>query len=117
MSLEKKTVHTRIEGGLAMDLILTGRTISVAEAKNLGLISQIEKSGQLPSGVERLIGELNQLSPEVLRLTRRTLWRLHADHYEEQLAETERIYFDTLIRTEDTREGIQAFLEKRTPLW
>ena len=101
----------------AMDLILTGRTISAEDARRLGIVSRIEKNGELQQGTEKLLGELSGLSPEVLHLTRRTLWKLHADEFERELDKIEHIYFDQLMRTNDAREGVRAFMEKRAPVW
>jgi cyclohexa-1,5-dienecarbonyl-CoA hydratase len=101
----------------AADLILTGRTVDAREAQRLGLVSRLAPEGQLASGVEALLKELRGLSADVLRLARRTLWRLHAEEFERRLGEVERVYLDTLMQTHDAREGIRAFLEKRTPVW
>lgn len=101
----------------AMDLILTGRTISAEESRRLGIVSRIEKNGELQLGTEKLLGELSALSPSVLHLTRRTLWKLHADEFERELDKIEGIYFDQLMQTDDAREGVRAFMEKRAPVW
>ncbi len=101
----------------AADLILSGRTISASEAQRLGLVSRLVADGRLTTGVDELLCELRKLSADVLRLTRRTLWRLHADAFEHQLDEVEHIYLNELIRTKDAQEGVRAFLEKRAPAW
>ncbi len=101
----------------AMDLILTGHTIGAREAERLGLVSRIVSDDALVAGVDSLLAELRAMSPEVLRLTHRTLRRLHADEFEAQLAEAERVYLTELMRTHDAQEGINAFLEKRAPAW
>jgi cyclohexa-1,5-dienecarbonyl-CoA hydratase len=101
----------------AMDLILTGRTILAEEARDIGLVSRIASDGELKLGVNQLLAELGKLSPKVLGLTRRTLWRLRADEFERQLSEIEQIYLDELMPTEDAREGVRAFLEKRGAVW
>jgi cyclohexa-1,5-dienecarbonyl-CoA hydratase len=101
----------------AVDLILSGRTISAEDALRLGLVSRLASDGELPQAVDRLLAELAALSPSVLRLTRRTLWRLRADEFERQLKEVEQIYLGELMQTQDAREGVRAFLERRAAVW
>lgn len=101
----------------ATDLILTGRTISAAEAQRLGLVTHVVPDADLRRAAEGLLAELHALSPAVLRLTRRTLWHLHGEEFDKRLADIERIYLSKLIKGRDAQEGIRAFMEKRTPLW
>ena len=101
----------------AMDLILTARTMDAREAHRLGLVSRIVSDTGLIAGVDSLLVDLRGMSPEVLRLTLRTLRRLNADEFEARLADAERIYLTDLMHTHDAQEGIRAFLEKRAPVW
>jgi cyclohexa-1,5-dienecarbonyl-CoA hydratase len=101
----------------AMDLILTGRTITAREARELGLVSRLVPDGNLATAVSQLISELRGLSPAVLRMTRRALWRHFGMDFEKALAEAENLYLNELMKTEDAQEGIRAFLEKRQPVW
>lgn len=101
----------------ATDLILTGRTISAREARELGLVTQFVADGELAAAVARLLEDLRGLSPEVLRLARRALLRLHAEGFEHSLDEVEHVYLNDLMRTKDAQEGVRAFLEKREPIW
>ena len=101
----------------AAHLILTGGQISSAEAHRLGLITRVVRDPELPAAVDSLLEELRALSPSVLRLTRRTLTRLHSPAFLNQLEEVERVYLSKLIKTHDAQEGIRAFLEKRKPVW
>jgi cyclohexa-1,5-dienecarbonyl-CoA hydratase len=101
----------------AMDLILTGRTMDASEAHRLGLVSRVVSDDGLVAGVDSLHAELRAMSPDVLRLTLRTLRRLNADEFEARLADAERAYLNELMRTHDAQEGINAFLEKRAPAW
>jgi len=101
----------------ATDLILTGRQIGAPEAQLLGLVARVVPDDKLTEATEDLLAQLHALSPAVLRLTRKTLWRMHAGDFAKRLAQAERIYLKTLIKSNDAREGIQAFLEKRAPVW
>lgn len=101
----------------ATDLILSGRQISAAEAAQLGLVTRNVPDARLHSAVEALLGELQQLSPAVLKLTRNTLRRIHLNDFGSRLREVEQVYLKDLLRTQDAHEGVLAFLEKRPPVW
>jgi len=101
----------------ATDLILTGRQIGAPEAQLLGLVARVVSDDKLAEATEELLTDLRALSPAVLRLTRRTLWRMHAGDFAKRLAEAEQIYLKKLIKSKDAQEGIRAFLEKRAPVW
>jgi cyclohexa-1,5-dienecarbonyl-CoA hydratase len=101
----------------AMDLILSGRTVAAREALQLGLVSRVVPDGALAASVDALLEDLRQLSPTVLRMCRRALWRSSCPEFERALADTEEFYLNVLMKTADAQEGIRAFLEKRAPAW
>jgi len=101
----------------AADLLLSGRTIPANEAHRMGLVSRVVHDGELEPAVNNLLAALSELSPAVLRLTRRTLWRQRADEFERQLGEIEQVYLRELMQTKDAREGVRAFMEKRAAVW
>jgi len=101
----------------ALDLILTGRTISAAQAASQGMVTRVVPSGGTAQAVEDLLGEMRHLSPSVMRLTRRASRAAGFKDEERELSEIENVYLDELIRTKDAVEGIRAYLEKRAPVW
>ncbi|HET9399699.1 MAG TPA: enoyl-CoA hydratase/isomerase family protein [Candidatus Acidoferrales bacterium] len=101
----------------AMDLILTGRTISAAEAQRLGIVTRIAHDGSVEHDVQELISSLKKLSPAVLELTLRTMRRRQFEDFDAELAKIEQIYLGQLMKMEDAREGVRAFLEKRPASW
>lgn len=102
---------------VATDIILTGRRFGAPEAQLYRLIARVVPDEKLSEAANELLAELSELSPAVLRLTRRTLWRLHAGEFSKRLAAVERIYLTKLIKCRDAQEGVRAFLEKRPPVW
>lgn len=101
----------------AADLILTGRSISGLEAAAMGLATAAFPEARLNAAVEERSTMLSRLSPSALVLAKKSLYAWDAMHFEKNLARSERIYLDELMRTDDAQEGIRAFLEKRPPKW
>jgi cyclohexa-1,5-dienecarbonyl-CoA hydratase len=101
----------------AADLILTGRTISAAEALSMGLISRITPQDQLEAALIGLVDDLLAKSGSVLNTTLRGLRELSLEGFEQKLRRSEEIYLKELLSTEDVEEGVRAFLEKRKANW
>lgn len=101
----------------AAELILTGRQISGDEAAAIGLANHSARAEELDSVVQKAIDELCALSPAALAHAKKALYAWDAIHFDKGLARAEKIYLEELISTEDAREGIMAFLEKRPARW
>ena len=101
----------------AFEIILTGRVLSAREAESVGLISRSVSPDQLDAEVQRWIHSLKGLSAPVLRYTRRAVLDVVNLPFEDALKHVEEIYLNQLMSTEDTKEGLRAFLEKRKPAW
>jgi cyclohexa-1,5-dienecarbonyl-CoA hydratase len=101
----------------AADLVLTGRTISGREAASLGLANAVVPEVDLDHAVQDAVHHLSQLSLATLALTKKAIYGWDSIHFDKGLARAEKIYFEELMKTEDAQEGINAFLEKRPPVW
>lgn len=101
----------------ALELILTGRTLTAEQAQELGLVTQVVAEEELESATSALLKTLSELSPAALPLARRAVLRAAGVDFEGALAEMEKLYLDGLMKTHDAVEGIQAFIERRRPAW
>ncbi len=101
----------------AADLILSGRAIKGSEAASIGLANRAVPEGQLETAVQESLALLLKLSPAALALTKKAMYAWDSMHFDKGLARAEKIYLEELMQTEDAREGIQSFQEKREPVW
>jgi methylglutaconyl-CoA hydratase len=100
----------------ARDLLLTGRIIDADDAQRLGLVSEVVESDKLMQHARDLAAQLLQNSPASLRATKRLLSIYAATPLDAQLKIA--VQENAAIRqTEDFREGLSSFLEKRRPNW
>jgi len=101
----------------AADLILTGRSISGSEAGSIGLANRAVPDGEVESVVQQAVGYLSRLSPVSLAITKKAIYAWDSMHFDKGLARAEKIYLEELMKTADAREGIDAFIQKREPVW
>jgi cyclohexa-1,5-dienecarbonyl-CoA hydratase len=101
----------------AMDLIMSGRIISAEEALGMGLINKIVAKDDLISATKDFLKPYLRLSAEVLRKTKKAITVGLMDDFEPSLKVIEDIYLNELMPTADAQEGLNAFLEKRKPVW
>ncbi len=100
--------------GRAKDVIMRRKRISAADALAWGLVSEVVTPGELDAAVDRVIADLDQLSPLALRMAKRVLNHV----YDAPLSiglELEGLAYGLLRSTHDFREGVEAFGEKRPP--
>jgi cyclohexa-1,5-dienecarbonyl-CoA hydratase len=101
----------------AKDLILTGRELGAQEARSLGLVAEVAAAGSEERALAALLGRLLDKSAAVLNLTLGTLRAQHVTPMLAALEQVEALYLDKLVQLDDCREGVQAFLAKRPPIW
>lgn len=101
----------------ALDLILTGRVMEAEEARAWGLVSRLFPEDRLETAVAEYARGLASLSRPVLALAKRAVGEGLERDVDGALEHAEALYLEELIRLEDAREGLAAFLEKREPAW
>ncbi|HXW18573.1 MAG TPA: enoyl-CoA hydratase-related protein, partial [Candidatus Acidoferrales bacterium] len=98
------------------DLALTGRLIEAAEARDIGLVNAVVSSDELMPAARELAANLLGASPTSLSRTKRLLVQFSEADLDRELSLA--IQENSDIRsTADFREGLDAFLEKRSPKW
>lgn len=101
----------------AAELVLTGRTFNGEHAAAIGLANEAVEDAELDAAVERAVSRMKYHSTVALGIAKRALYAWDAAHFDKGLARAEKIYLEELMKTEDVREAIEAWIDKRTPVW
>lgn len=108
---------TRAVGkGVAMEMVLTGRMYSGEEMQRAGLVNKVVPPEFYLSEAVALANEIASKPPVAVRLAKDAILKAFDTTIETGL-EYERKNFYLLFATEDMREGMKAFIEKRKPEW
>ncbi len=100
----------------ALQLLLTGQVIDAATAADWGLVNEVVEPGAVGARARELAWQVAAASPLTLRIGKQAFYRqidLPQDEAYRQMSEV----MATNAVTCDAQEGMQAFLEKRTPVW
>lgn len=100
----------------AVELLLTGRIISGAEAAEFGLVNYAVDANQVLEKARELALEIAGCAPLAVRWTKRSVYR-GVDWDPRSAAELEAHAQSRTLETEDAREGIRALLERRDPIF
>ncbi|MEK7672132.1 MAG: enoyl-CoA hydratase-related protein [Bacteroidota bacterium] len=101
----------------ALELLMSGETISAAEAERIGLINRVFPVEGFEKFVDEFIAKFTSNSKIILEMTKRAVDRGLYSPCMEAIGRAEELYMGEMMKTEDAVEGLKAFLEKRTPVW
>jgi enoyl-CoA hydratase len=101
---------------IAMEMVLNNRTLSAQEALQFGLVNRVVPVENYLQAALALAEEIAGRAPLALRAGKKAVNAVFEGSLTEGLS-TEKELFYSLFSTEDQKEGMQAFIEKRKPNW
>ena len=101
---------------LALELMLTGKRMDASEAQRWGFVNQVASAAELDSATDELVATLEGKSPLIVALGKRSFYRAEDMTFRDALDYLAGM-LTVCLESEDTIEGVTAFLEKRQPQW
>ena len=103
----------------ALGMILTGRRVSAEEGKALGFINEVVPAGEALAAARRWASVIMEASPMSVRASKQAVYRGLAEATLEDALKNQRDYpaVNAMFKSDDFREGPQAFAQKRKPEW
>lgn len=99
---------------IAKEIMFTGKQLSAEEAQQLSLVNQVVPQGEGMQTAEKLAATMAKMSLQALSRIKQLINTSEVTFLEEGLRQEEQ-QFNEIFKTEDAKEGVQAFLEKRAP--
>jgi enoyl-CoA hydratase/carnithine racemase len=110
------TIFRNVNRKRGLELLVTGDRVSAAEAAAMGLVTRAVPADRLAGEVDALVDKLAGKSPLVMKMGLEAFHLVQDMELEPALRHLEG-QLAAVLATEDAREGLSAFLEKRPPVW
>jgi len=101
----------------AIEICTTGKFYSAAEAQTFGMVAHVAEDGQLAETADGIVKEIQANSPLIIRLNKRAVRQHLGMNFKQALEGVSDLFLNTLMKSEDTLEGIASYEEKRKPEW
>ena len=100
-----------------LELLLGGDPIDAAAAERLGLVNAVFPVAEFDAKCEEWLQRIYKQSASSLRFAKKAFRLAQAEDFDQRLASVERLYLEELMKSDDANEGLNAFVEKRKPVW
>jgi 2-(1,2-epoxy-1,2-dihydrophenyl)acetyl-CoA isomerase len=100
----------------AAALMMTADTVTAKEAMEMGMIYKVFPDAEFEVEVQKLMQKLASMPTKALHYTKQLLNLTYKSNLDQQLAH-EADYQEQAANTDDFKEGVSAFIEKRTPIF
>jgi enoyl-CoA hydratase len=99
-----------------MEMVLNNRTLTAEEARNFGLVNRVVPVERYLDEALQLAAEIAARAPLAIRLGKEAINHAFESFLSDGLADERRAFY-LLFASEDQKEGMQAFVEKRKAVW
>ena len=101
----------------AVEICTTGKFYSAEESQLMGMVAHVAEDGQLSETAENIVKEIRSNSPLIIRLNKQAVRQHLGMDFKQALEGVSDLFLNTLMKTEDTLEGIASYEEQRKPVW
>jgi len=101
----------------ALELVLTGETITAERARELGLVNWVVSEAELQKKVDDVIAKVTAQSGPVLTMAKKAILGSLGLPLREGVRNSMKVFLNELADLEDSQEGLRALVEKRAPKW
>jgi cyclohexa-1,5-dienecarbonyl-CoA hydratase len=101
----------------ALELVLTGETVTAERALELGMVNRVVSEDKLAATVSQLVGQIAAQSGPVLAMAKRAVLGGMGKSLRDALHQSIHIFLNELYGLEDSQEGLRAVVERRKPQW
>jgi cyclohexa-1,5-dienecarbonyl-CoA hydratase len=102
---------------LALELVLTGETMSAERARDLGLVNWVVSPDELQEKVNEIITKVTAQSGPVLTMAKKAILGSLGLPLRDGVRNSMKVFLNELADLEDSQEGLRALVEKRPPKW
>jgi cyclohexa-1,5-dienecarbonyl-CoA hydratase len=101
----------------AIEIVTTGQNYTAQQSKDLGFVSQVASVEGFQEAVDNTVKQIVMASPLIIRLNKRAVKRHIGTSFSQGVDLVSNYFLKTLMKTEDTLEGISSFEERRKATW